>query len=168
MQVLGERSGNGHQAGCPLLCRTCKSIESAEYNQLPANNVSELFSTANCALFLSQTHPHESVHTHTTLHYTTLLLCREYPSLEEQGGEVREESDGQHTASPGFQVCFADLTHTHTHAHTQPRTCTHTNTHARAHTHVRKHSHACTLACTRTHTHSYAHPHACTHARTQT
>ena len=160
MQVLGERSGNGHQAGCPLLCRTCKSIESAEYNQLPANNVSELFSTANCALFLSQTHPHESAHTHTTLHYTTLLLCREYPSLEEQGGEVREESDGQHTASPGFQVCFADLTHTHT--------CTHTNTHARAHTHVRKHSHACTLACTRTHTHSYAHPHACTHARTQT
>ena len=54
----------------------------------------------------------------------TLFLCRQYGSLEDQGGEEREKSDRQHTASPGFQVCTPDQTDTNTH--------THTHTHARA------------------------------------
>jgi hypothetical protein len=47
MKVLGERSENGHHAGCPLFGRTCTNIESAELNPLPAGNVTQLlFSVA--------------------------------------------------------------------------------------------------------------------------
>jgi hypothetical protein len=42
MKVLGERSENGHHAGCPLFGRTCTNIESAELNQLLACNVTEM------------------------------------------------------------------------------------------------------------------------------
>ena len=48
----------------------------------------------------------------------TLFLCRQYCSMEEQKGEEWEKSDRQHTASPGFQVCFPDQTVTHAHART--------------------------------------------------
>ena len=45
----------------------------------------------------------------------TLFLCRQYGLPEEKRGEEGEERDRQHTALPGFQVCFTDQTATHTH-----------------------------------------------------
>ena len=56
----------------------------------------------------------------------TLFLCRQYGSLEGKRGEEGEERERQHTALPGFQVCFSDqtATHTHTHTHTQSPSCT--------------------------------------------
>ena len=43
----------------------------------------------------------------------TLFLCRQYGSLGEKRGEEGEERERQHTALPGFQVCFSDQTHPH-------------------------------------------------------
>jgi hypothetical protein len=66
MKVLGERSENGHHAGCPLFGRTCTYIESTELNPLPARNVTELFFSV-AKLSLSLSHPHTHTHTHTEL-----------------------------------------------------------------------------------------------------
>ena len=57
----------------------------------------------------------------------TLFLCRQYGLPEEKRGEEGEERDRQHTALPGFQVCFTDQTATHTHTHTYacPQACAH-------------------------------------------